>query len=76
VRYLDGRSETLKVPVAPAGGLQRRFLLLSGGPPAAINRGRDPSLQGIPKVQGLTIRPISGDGAYSVGHVFVYQDNW
>jgi len=76
VRYLDGRSETLKLPVVPGVGLQRRFLLLSRGLPAAINRGGDPSLQGMPKVQGLTIRPISGDGAYSVGHVFVYQDSW
>jgi len=63
VRYTDGRSETFNLPLVPENGLRARFLSLS-------------SPQGLPKVQALTIRPLAGDGAYSVGHVFVYEDNW
>jgi hypothetical protein len=63
VRYVGGRSESLKLPTVWENGMQRRFLSLS-------------SSEGIPKVQGLTIRPLRGDGVYSIGHVFVYRDSW
>jgi len=63
VRYADGRSETLKLAVSSEAGLQRRFLRLS-------------SLTGTPRVKGVTIRPVAGDGVHSVGHVYVYNDNW
>ncbi len=51
----------LTVPVAAARGLQRRYLLL----PESVD-----DQTGLSK---LTIKPVQGDGRYSIGHVLIYD---
>ena len=63
VQYTDGHRETVKVPVQKGYGLARRILALDNP-------------EGKSRVYAITIRPVAGDGKYSVGHVYVYKDNW
>jgi hypothetical protein len=63
VRRDDGTVENLTAPSMKRPGMLRRFLPLS-------------TLGGVPRVSGLTIRLVSGDGPNSIGHVFIYKDNW
>ena len=57
------RVAMLRAPAVPGcDGMQARYLLL---PVHADERG----------VDKLLIRPVSGDGRCSVGHVFIYEDS-
>jgi len=54
---------SLVVPKVTARGVRSRILPIPG---SARNR----------PVARLVIRPVSGDGFYGVGHVFIYEDTW
>lgn len=54
---------SLVVPKVTARGVRSRILPI---PETVRNR----------PVARLVIRPVSGDGFYGVGHVFIYEDTW